>query len=189
MSPSAASAVLGSLCTHVPAASCVQECFAGSRPWQQQGPPSGRSLGSSRLSSRQGKCQRGFCLQTLRREGKRRSVRVEAKGSESGGVSGSEDVKDPWLEKLPDKSSPLYTHSLPSIEAWLHHLEFKQLKDDPAMWRIERPDWHAELAMDVTDLGVRYLKSGPGNLSRDVERKFSYALSRQDLENAILGGP
>ena len=35
----------------------------------------------------------------------------------------------------------------------------------------------------------RYLKSGPGNLDRDVERKFSYALSREDLENAILGGP
>lgn len=35
----------------------------------------------------------------------------------------------------------------------------------------------------------RYLKSGPGNLEKDVERKFSYALSRKDVENAILGGP
>jgi hypothetical protein len=35
----------------------------------------------------------------------------------------------------------------------------------------------------------RYLKSGPGNLERDVERKFSYALSREDVEKAILGGP
>lgn len=35
----------------------------------------------------------------------------------------------------------------------------------------------------------RYLKSGPGNLEREVERRFSYALSREDVENAILGGP
>lgn len=35
----------------------------------------------------------------------------------------------------------------------------------------------------------RYLKSGPGNLEKDVERRFSYALSREDIENAILGGP
>lgn len=35
----------------------------------------------------------------------------------------------------------------------------------------------------------RYLKSGPGNLGKDVERRFSYALSREDIENAILGGP
>ncbi|KAL2652692.1 hypothetical protein R1flu_020820 [Riccia fluitans] len=50
-------------------------------------------------------------------------------------------------------------------------------------------DWHAQLSLDLTDLYVRYLKSGPGNLERDIERKFSYALSREDLENAILGGP
>ena len=35
----------------------------------------------------------------------------------------------------------------------------------------------------------RYLKSGPGNLEKDVERRFSYALSREDIENAVLGGP
>ncbi|KAL2641859.1 hypothetical protein R1flu_009446 [Riccia fluitans] len=50
-------------------------------------------------------------------------------------------------------------------------------------------DWHAQLSLDLNDLYVRYLKSGPGNLERDIERKFSYALSREDLENAILGGP
>lgn len=35
----------------------------------------------------------------------------------------------------------------------------------------------------------RYLKTGPGNLEKDVERRFSYALSREDIENAVLGGP
>ncbi|GKU89195.1 hypothetical protein SLEP1_g3363 [Rubroshorea leprosula] len=54
---------------------------------------------------------------------------------------------------------------------------------------VERSDWHAQLSLDTTDLYIRYLKSGPGNLERDVERRFSYALSREDTENAILGGP
>ncbi|KAL2608021.1 hypothetical protein R1flu_026594 [Riccia fluitans] len=45
---------------------------------------------------------------------------------------------------------------------------------------------HSFSNIDDVDM---YLKSGPGNLERDIERKFSYALSREDLENAILGGP
>ncbi|KAH7435587.1 hypothetical protein KP509_06G070900 [Ceratopteris richardii] len=104
-------------------------------------------------------------------------------------VSSSAAVEDPWLEKLPDKKKPLYSHSLPCIEAWLRSLGFVQNNDDRASWTIQRADWHARLSLDMTDLFIRYLKSGPGNLERDVERKFSYALSREDLENAILGGP
>jgi len=90
---------------------------------------------------------------------------------------------------LPDKNVPMYSHSLPGIEAWLQSLGFTQSKDDRAGWVIERPDWHAQLSLDSTELYIRYLKSGPGNLDRDVERKFSYALSREDVENAVLGGP
>jgi hypothetical protein len=33
------------------------------------------------------------------------------------------------------------------------------------------------------------IKSGPGNLEKDVERRFIYALSIEDIENAVLGGP
>eukprot|EP00850_Spirogloea_muscicola_P024896 SM001712S03266 [mRNA] locus=s1712:718:1994:- [translate_table: standard] len=94
-----------------------------------------------------------------------------------------------WLQKLPDKSAKLYSHSLPSIEAWLRSLGFKQDYEELTVWKIERPDWHAELSIEFTELLIRYLKSGPGKLQRDVERKFSYALSREDLQNAILGGP
>ncbi|MCO5569000.1 hypothetical protein L7F22_022705 [Adiantum nelumboides] len=104
-------------------------------------------------------------------------------------ASSSSAVDDPWLQKLPDKKKPLYSHSLPGIEAWLRSLGFAQSNDDRAVWTIERSDWHARLSLDLMDLFIRYLKSGPGNLDRDVERKFSYALSREDLENAILGGP
>lgn len=119
------------------------------------------------------------------RPGRRRhSLRGQASAK-----AASTDMSDRWLEKLPEKTKPLYMHSLPCIEAWLRSLEFKQSRSVPEQWRVERSDWHAELNMDITDLSIRYLKSGPGNLQRDVERKFSYALSRQDLENAILGGP
>ncbi|KAG0480598.1 hypothetical protein HPP92_011456 [Vanilla planifolia] len=65
----------------------------------------------------------------------------------------------------------------------------EQGAEDRALWYAERPDWHAQLSLDVTDLYIRYLKSGPGKLEKDVERRFSYALSREDIKNAILGGP
>ncbi|KAL6848691.1 hypothetical protein ACP4OV_021274 [Aristida adscensionis] len=94
-----------------------------------------------------------------------------------------------WLERLPEKNKPLYTHSLPCIEAWLRSIGFTQSLEDPAVWVAEMPLWHARLSLDVTDLHIRYLKSGPGNLEKDVERRFSYALSREDIENAVLGGP
>ncbi|KAF6997710.1 hypothetical protein CFC21_013905 [Triticum aestivum] len=94
-----------------------------------------------------------------------------------------------WLERLPEKEKPLYAHSLPCIEAWLRSVGFAQSREDRAVWVAETPVWHARLSLDVTDLHIRYLKSGPGNLEKDMERRFSYALSRQDIENAILGGP
>lgn len=71
----------------------------------------------------------------------------------------------------------------------MRSLGFYQSKEDRAVWFVENPDWHAQLSLDVTDLYIRYLKSGSGNLEKDVERRFSYALSREDIENAILGGP
>ncbi|KAF6992125.1 hypothetical protein CFC21_009145 [Triticum aestivum] len=94
-----------------------------------------------------------------------------------------------WLERLPEKEKPLYAHSLPCIEAWLRSVGFAQSREDRAVWVAETPLWHARLSLDATDLHIRYLKSGPGNLEKDMERRFSYALSRQDIENAILGGP
>ncbi|CAN4087646.1 unnamed protein product [Withania somnifera] len=109
-----------------------------------------------------------------------------SKSSEEAQVSES---LDEWLHKLPDKKKPLYSHSLPCIEAWLRSLGFYQSRDDRALWFVENPDWQAQLSLDITELFIRYLKSGPGNLEKDVERRFSYALSREDIENAILGGP
>ncbi|XP_034711897.1 uncharacterized protein LOC117934319 [Vitis riparia] len=109
--------------------------------------------------------------------------------SSSSGAELSSAAEDEWLKKLPEKKKPLYSHSLPCLEAWLRNLGFFQSKEDRAIWFVEKPEWHAQLSLDVTDLYIRYLKSGPGNLEKDVERRFSYALSREDIENAILGGP
>ncbi|XP_010555707.1 PREDICTED: uncharacterized protein LOC104825126 [Tarenaya hassleriana] len=111
---------------------------------------------------------------------------VSSKSSEAEEIS---ETEDEWLKKLPEKNKPLYSHSLPCIEAWLRNLGFHQSKDDRAVWSIQKPDWHAQLSLDVTDLYIRYLKNGPGDLERDMERRFSYALSREDIENAVLGGP
>ncbi|XP_057462202.1 uncharacterized protein LOC130752447 [Actinidia eriantha] len=111
---------------------------------------------------------------------------VFAKSSEEAELSAAADE---WLKKLPEKKQPLYAHSLPCVEAWLRQLGFYQSKNDRPVWLVEKPDWHAQISLDVTDLYIRYLKSGPGNLEKDVERRFIYALSREDIENAILEGP
>lgn len=58
-------------------------------------------------------------------------------------------------KSLPDKKVPLYSHSLPGIEGWLQSLAFVQNKDDRAVWVIERPDWHAHLSLDSTELFIR----------------------------------
>ncbi|XP_021764953.1 uncharacterized protein LOC110729531 [Chenopodium quinoa] len=97
--------------------------------------------------------------------------------------------EDEWLSRLPDKKKPLYAHSLPCIEAWLKSLGFYQSDEDRAVWFIDNSEWRAQLSLDITDLYIRYMKSGSGNLEKDMERRFSYALSREDIENAVLGGP
>ncbi|KAM7267372.1 hypothetical protein ACFE04_009538 [Oxalis oulophora] len=185
---------------------------------------------------------------------------VYSKPSSSSEGAESLSSIDEWLERLPEKDMPLYSHSLPCIEAWLRKLGFHQSKEDRSVWFVEKVDWHAQLSLDVTDLNIRYslyfhafsigfssvfdirrkfenpnryssgrgavhfdefiprvgdadsefdshlklladvfirlngsscmyLKRGPGDLGKDVERRFSYALSREDIENAILGGP
>ncbi|XP_021726786.1 uncharacterized protein LOC110693918 [Chenopodium quinoa] len=109
--------------------------------------------------------------------------------SESEAEVATTKSEDEWLSRLPDKKKPLYAHSLPCIEAWLKSLGFYQTDEDRAVWFIDNSEWRAQLSLDVTDLYIRYMKSGSGNLEKDMERRFSYALSREDIENAVLGGP
>lgn len=80
---------------------------------------------------------------------------VSSKSSEEAEELSSGGPEDEWLKKLPDKKKPLYSHSLPCIEAWLRSLGFYQRKDDRAVWLVEKPEWHAQLSLDVTDLYIR----------------------------------
>uniref|UniRef100_A0A0E0IXH4 Uncharacterized protein n=1 Tax=Oryza nivara TaxID=4536 RepID=A0A0E0IXH4_ORYNI len=59
-----------------------------------------------------------------------------------------------WLERLPEKKKPLYTHNLPCIEAWLRSIGFTQAREDRAVWVAEMPLWHARLSLNVTATGA-----------------------------------
>lgn len=65
-----------------------------------------------------------------------------------------------WLERLPEKKKPLYTHSLPCIEAWLRSIGFTQAREDRAVWVAEMPLWHARLSLNVTATGAEEGKCG-----------------------------
>ncbi|KAH6760532.1 tRNA dimethylallyltransferase [Perilla frutescens var. hirtella] len=82
----------------------------------------------------------------------RRTLFRHKSSEEEADIAGAEDE---WLQKLPEKKKALYSHSLPCVEAWLRSLGFYQSRDDRAVWFVEKPDWHAQLSLDVTDLYIR----------------------------------
>lgn len=86
---------------------------------------------------------------------------------------------------LPSSDTPLYNHPLPAIEEWLSQMGCEQDAQDLHCWTIDRPKWQAELMLDVDQLSVRYLNVD----GRDIQRSFKYSLSRQDVEDAVFGGP
>lgn len=88
---------------------------------------------------------------------------------------------------LPSADTPLYNHPLPEIEQWLIDRGCEQSKDDIHCWYVQRPDWKAELCLDIDQLTVRYFQFGEGD--RAIQRSFKYSLSRQDIEDAIFAGP
>ncbi|UBF26798.1 DUF3143 domain-containing protein [Kovacikia minuta CCNUW1] len=96
---------------------------------------------------------------------------------------------------LPPPETPLYNHPLPEIEQWLIEHGCKQDKTELHCWQIQRPDWDAELCLDIDQLTVRYFQPGEGASSTEpfsqpaVQRSFKYSLSRQDIEAAVFAGP
>ncbi len=88
---------------------------------------------------------------------------------------------------LPSSDTPLYNHPLPDIEQWITEQGGTQDENNLERWIIHRPDWKAELYLDVEQLTVRYCEFGDGD--RAVQRSFKYSLSRQDIEDAIFAGP
>jgi hypothetical protein len=88
---------------------------------------------------------------------------------------------------LPPSDTPLYNHPLPQIEQWLASHGCEQDRNDLHLWRLEHPNWRAEIWLDIEELNVRYLQAGDDG--RDIQRSFKYSLSRQDLEAVVFGGP
>lgn len=94
---------------------------------------------------------------------------------------------------LPTPETPLYNHPLPEIEQWLTSQGCVQDKADLHCWYVERPDWSAELCLDVDQLTVRYFdfeaqEASPG-AEPSIQRAFKYSLSRKDIEDAVFAGP
>lgn len=87
---------------------------------------------------------------------------------------------------LPPANTPLYNHPLPEIESWLSDKGCQQDGKDLHCWYVERPNWKAEIWLDVDQLTVRYFGLGGDGA---VQRSFKYSLSRQDVEDAIFAGP
>jgi hypothetical protein len=102
---------------------------------------------------------------------------------------------------LPTDDTPLYNHPLPEIEQWLLSMGCEQDDSELHCWHITRPDWRAEIALDIEELTVRYhptdslspslgsSKTTQVSPGQSIYRTFKYSLSRQDIENAVFAGP
>jgi hypothetical protein len=88
---------------------------------------------------------------------------------------------------LPSADTPLYNHPLPEIERWLTNLGCQQDRENLHCWTIKRPNWQAELWLDVEELTVCYLNAG--ERGTEIRRSFKYSLSRRDIEAAVFSGP
>ena len=45
--------------------------------------------------------------------------------------------------------TPLYSHPLPQIEKWLKEQGCEQDENELHCWRVQRPNWEAQLWLDV----------------------------------------
>ena len=88
---------------------------------------------------------------------------------------------------LPSPDTPLYNHPLPKIEEWLQENGCQQNPEKLHCWWVEKPNWQAELLLDIDQLTIRYVNAGVDG--SDIQRSFKYSLSRQDIEEAIFSGP
>jgi hypothetical protein len=98
---------------------------------------------------------------------------------------------------LPTDDTPLYNHPLPEIEQWLTSMGCQQDESELHCWHISKPDWRAEVCLDIEELTVRYHTTTASSSAdapktagdRSIFRTFKYSLSRQDIENAVFAGP
>ena len=80
--------------------------------------------------------------------------------------------------------TPINQHSLQSLELWLGNLGANKDVQNPSEWYLKLPNWNAIIVFEQEDLSVVWEKEGVL-----TKRLFSYCISREDIENAILQGP
>lgn len=94
---------------------------------------------------------------------------------------------------LPPPETPLYNHPLPDIERWLMAQGCFQDKTALHCWHVERPEWSAELCLEIDQLTVRYFDCDNPEAFPEaqpaIQRSFKYSLSRRDIEEAVFAGP
>lgn len=88
---------------------------------------------------------------------------------------------------LPEADTPLYNHTLPTIEDWLRSKGCNQDRENLHCWHLEAAAWKAEIALETEELTVRYFDAELE--SQNLSRSFKYSLSRQDIEDAVFSGP
>lgn len=88
------------------------------------------------------------------------------------------------MSSLPPEHTPLYNHSLPALEQWLRQLGAEQRDGQREAWQLRHGGWSARIILEIEDLTVVWL-DGEG----ERQRRFSYGLTRADVEAAILAGP
>ena len=89
--------------------------------------------------------------------------------------------------ELPNADTPLYSHPLPKIEQWLQNLGCEQDRENLHCWYVQRPEWQAEICLELEELTVSYFNTEAK--AKDFNRSFKYSLSRQDIESAVFSGP
>lgn len=89
--------------------------------------------------------------------------------------------------ELPKADTPLYSHPLPKIEQWLQNLGCEQDRENLHCWYVQRPEWQAEICLELEELTVSYFNTEAK--AENFNRSFKYSLSRQDIESAVFSGP
>jgi hypothetical protein len=89
---------------------------------------------------------------------------------------------------LPEANTPLYNHSLPTIEDWLRHQGCDRDQANIHCWYINKATWKAEICLETEELTVRYFDTSDVS-QNNLSRSFKYSLSREDIEDAVFSGP
>ncbi|MGD1917946.1 MAG: DUF3143 domain-containing protein [Pleurocapsa sp.] len=89
---------------------------------------------------------------------------------------------------LPEANTPLYNHTLPTIDEWLRIQGCDQDQKNLHCWYIDKSVWKAEICLETEELSVRYFDTSDTN-QNNLSRSFKYSLSREDVEDAVFSGP